>query len=131
MPISLAPLAEAAIGSAGQGITGLIGGLFKSKKHYHLYYWDAQSAAWIFVMDGHPSQVNPLATDYRRQGVPVALIRNKDDKAPDGTLAPKSPPAGYTAEAAGKAPGGPLPWILAGVAGVGVVVFLILRKKRR
>jgi len=105
---------------------GLLKGLFTSKKHYHLYYWEPGAAAWRFVLDGHPSQVNPVAKTYTDSGLVVAVVRNKDDAAPDGTLAPSSPPAGYkgavTAAAAGLNP-----WIFAGIAGAGLLVFLLLR----
>ena len=133
MPISLLPLGQAAVEKVGGGILGVVTGLFKSKKHYHLYFWDAGQSAWIFVLDGHPSQVNPLATQYRMTGVPVAVVRNKDDKAPDGTLAPKTPPAGYGASSSGlgSLPGGLNPWILAGIAGAAVLGFVLLRRKRR
>lgn len=103
-----------------------IGGLFKSKKHYHLYYWDQVEARWKFVMDNIPSKVNPAAASLAQSGVPTAIVRNKGDKAPDGTLAPKDPPVGYTAAAASSFN----PWILAGIA-VAVALGAFLLKHRR
>jgi len=109
----------------------LITGLFSSKKHYHLYYWDTVENVWKFVMDGHPSQVNPQAAAYGKAGVVVAIVRNVGDKNADGTLAPKSPPAGYAAPAAAGASGVKInPWILAGIAAAGGLLFFLVRRKR-
>lgn len=103
----------------------LLGGLFKSKKHYHLYIWDQVESSWKFVMDGIPSKVNPVAASYAKSGVPTAVVRNKGGKAVAGSLAPKAPPAGFAAAAAS----GFNPWILAGIAGVGVAAFVIFRRR--
>ena len=110
------------------GLAGLVGGLFKSRKHYHVYYWDGAAGKWVFVMDGIPSQVKPVAQQYAAQGIPVQLVRNKGGT---GAKPPTQPPAGWSADS-GSGSGGasPLPWILAGVGGLGLVVFLLLRKRR-
>jgi hypothetical protein len=111
---------------------GFLGGLFKSKKHYHLYYWEPGAAAWRFVLDGHPSQVNPVAKNYTDSGLVVAIVRNKDDKAPDGTLAPTSPPAGYKASSSTAPEGAVGPWLIAGgIGGAALLVFFLVRKGRR
>ena len=119
----------AAIGAGVGAVVGVFTGLFKSKKHYHLYYWEPGAAAWRFVLDGHPSQVNPVAKTYTDSGLVVAIVRNKDDAAPDGTLAPSSPPAGYKAVVATVA-AGLNPWIFAGIAGAGLVAFFLLRRRK-
>ncbi len=106
-------------------IFSAIGGLFKSKKHYHLYYWNTTTSSWVFVMDGHPDKVKKAQAGYIQSGVQTAVVRNEGDKHADGTLAPKSPPAGYAPTA-----GGLNPWILAGIAGAAVLGFVLLRKKR-
>jgi hypothetical protein len=103
--------------------------LFKSKKHYHLYFWDQVEAAWKFVMDGIPSNVNPVAASYAQSGVPTAVVRNKGAKAAAGSLAPKSPPAGYAAKAAVASDFNL--WILAGIAGAVALGAFLLKKRRR
>ena len=120
------PVVGNVVGAIGGAAVGALTGLFSSKKHYHLYYWDPVSSAWVFVMDGHPSQVNPASASYQKSGMVTAIIRNKDDKAPDGTLAPAKPPTGYVAGSAGTS--GFNPWIVAGIAGGGLVLWLLLRK---
>jgi hypothetical protein len=111
--------------------TSLLGGLFKSKKHYHLYYWDAARSVWVFVLDGHPDQVKAAQASYVKAGVPTAMIRNKGDKNPDGTLAPKAPPTGFGASSSGTAGSSKLPWILAGIAAAAALGVVLLKKKRR
>jgi len=123
------PVVGNVVGAIGGAVVGAITGLFSSKKHYHLYYWEPGAAAWRFVLDGHPSQVNPVAKTYTDSGLVVAIVRNKDDAAPDGTLAPSSPPAGYKAATA-TAVGGLNPWIFAGIAGAGLVAFFLLRRRK-
>jgi hypothetical protein len=113
---------------AGQTALNLLTGLFKSKKHYHLYYWDTVQSVWVFVMDGHPSNVKPQAAALQKSGVVVAIVRNKGDKNADGSLAPKSPPAGY--KAADGSGAGLSPWILVGIAGAGLLAFVLLKKRR-
>jgi len=107
----------------------VVGGIFKSKKHYHLYYYDPPASSWKFVLDGHPDEVNSLAKSYRASGFVVAIIRNKGDKFPDGTLAPASPPAGYKATPLTVA--GLNPWILAGMAGAAILVFFLMKRRGR
>ena len=116
--------AESALKVAGK----LLKGLFASKKHYHLYYWDPALNAWHFVLDGHPAQVNPKAESYAASGLIVAVVRNKNDAAPDGTLAPKDPPAGYTASAEAVARAVSLnPLLMVAIVGAGLFLFLLLR----
>ena len=123
------PVVGNVVGAIGGAFVGAVTGLFSSKKHYHLYYWEPGAAAWRFVLDGHPSQVNPVAKTYTDSGLVVAIVRNKDDAAPDGTLAPSLPPAGYKAVAA-TAAAGLNPWIFAGIAGAGLVAFFLLRRRK-
>ena len=123
------PVVGNVVGAIGGAVVGAVTGLFSSKKHYHLYYWEPGAAAWRFVLDGHPSQVNPVAKTYTDAGLVVAIVRNKDDAAPDGTLAPKDPPAGYKAVVA-TAVAGLNPWIFAGIAGAGLVAFFLLRRRK-
>ena len=124
------PVVGNVVGAIGGAVVGAVTGLFSSKKHYHLYYWEPGAAAWRFVLDGHPSQVNPVAKTYTDAGLVVAIVRNKDDAAPDGTLAPKDPPAGYKAATA-TAAAGLNPWIFAGIGGAGLLLFFLLRRKGR
>lgn len=119
----------AAVGAGVGAVVGFFSGLFKSKKHYHLYYWDPQVSAWKFVLDGHPSQVNPQAAAYQKSGVVTAVIRNEGDKYADGALAPKNPPAGY--EPAASAIAGFNPWVLAGIAGAVALGAFLLKRRRR
>ena len=113
--------------SAGMAAITLIGGLLKSKKHYNLYYFEESNDTWQFVMDGHPSQVNPVAKQYQQQGIATAIIRNKDDKFSAEELKPKTPPTGYTKNTIANTTN----WILVSVivGGVGLVYFFIKRKK--
>jgi len=115
--------------SGALAVIKVVGGIFKSKKHYHLYYYDPPASSWKFVLDGHPDDVNPLAASYRASGFVVAIIRNKGDKFPDGTLAPASPPAGYQATPLTVA--GLNPWVLAGIVAVAVVAFFLTRRSKR
>jgi LPXTG-motif cell wall-anchored protein len=107
-------------------VTG-IAGLFKSKKHYHLYYFETADNTWHFVMDGIPSQINPVKAQYAAQGYAVYTARNKDAKYQPGELAPKNPPTGVTSKSATG-----INWmlIIAVVAGLGLVFFFIKRKKK-
>jgi len=123
------PVVGNVVGAIGGAVVGAVTGLFSSKKHYHLYYWEPGAGAWRFVLDGHPSQVNPVAKTYTDSGLVVAIIRNKDDAAPDGTLAPSSPPAGYKVATAA-ATAGLNPWIFAGIAGAGLLAFFLLRRRK-
>ena len=126
------PVVGNVVGAIGGAVIGAVTGLFTSKKHYHLYYWDTVESVWKFVMDGHPSSVNPQAKAYEKAGVVVAIVRNEGDKHADGTLAPKSPPAGYSAApAASGAQAGLNPWIFAGIGGAGLLLFFLLRRKGR
>lgn len=126
---SAVPVVGNIVGAVGGAVVGFVSSLFGSKKHYHLYYWDPQESSWKFVLDGHPSQVNPQASAYQKSGLVTAVIRNVGDKNPDGSLAPKSPPAGYepsTASTSSKTP-----WVVAGIAGALVLGVVLLRKGRR
>ena len=119
-----------AIGAAVGAAVGTVASLFKSKKHYHVYFWNG--SAWQFVQDGNPSQIKPTVANLRSQGLPVAVVRNKGGKNPAGSLAPKDPPAGASSSpaSAGSGTGSKLPWILAGIAGLGVLGALLIKKRR-
>lgn len=110
------------IGTAiGAGV-GLVASLFSSNKHYNLYYWDSVQSSWVFVLEGHPSAVNKAAATYKQSGLPTQTVRNKSGSA----IAPTLPPAGYETASVGGS--GINPWIVAGIAGGGIVLWLLLRK---
>lgn len=115
--------------SIGAAAITLITGLFKSRKHYMLFYFEEVDDSWKFVMDGIPSQVNPVAKSYTVQGIQVAIVRNKDAKHTAAELMPKEPPKGYT-------PNTPAATnyltIAAVAAGIGLILyFLFFRKGKR
>lgn len=131
---SAVPVLGTAVGTAVGAIVGtvtsLVSNLFASKKHYHLYYFEESDNTWKFVMDGHPSQVNPAAKQYTAAGIHTAIVRNKDDKAADGTLAPTEPPTGHASVS--KVGSTNFLMIAALIAVVGIAVyFLFIRKKRK
>jgi len=120
-----------AIGAGVGAVVGTVASLFKSKKHYHLYYFEPADGQWHFVMDGIPSQVKPIKKQYAAAGYNVVLVRNKGGKYQPGELAPKNPPAG-AATAASKNPLA-VNWIPIAIIGgvVLVVVFFLLKKRRK
>ena len=122
MALDVASLAASAV--------GIVAGLFQSKKHYHLYYFEESDNTWKFVMDGHPSQVNPAAKQYTAQGIHTAIVRNKDDKAADGTLVPTEPPTGHVSGSKAGSTNFLIIAALAAVVGI-AVYFLFIRKKRK
>jgi len=104
-------------------IFGLVGGLFKSKKHYNIYYWETADNTWKFIFEGHPDQIRQVETQYRDQGYVTTVVRNKKGTA----IHPTKPPAGYEVKAPTSAN---IPLIL--IIGVVLVfVFLFVLKKRR
>lgn len=119
MPIDVVSIGATAIAA--------IGGLFKSKKHYNLYYFEEADDSWKFVMDGHPSQVNPVANQYKQQGIVTAVVRNKDDKYTAAELMPKEPPAGYQKNS----PLQSVNWTMVFLAGGAVAVIALLIKRRK
>ena len=108
----------------GTQALSILTGLFKSKKHYNLYYWEPADNTWKFVIEGHPSQVNPLAKQYAAQGYIISIIRNQSGTA----VAPTSPPAGYEKSGATSTN-----WlmIVGVVLAVGFVLFFFLKRKRK
>ena len=125
MPIDVTSIITNSLGLA----IGAVTGLFSSKKHYHLYYFEEADDTWHFVMDDHPSKVNPAAKQLQSQGLKTSIVRNKDGKAQPGELAPKNPPTGYTPNSplAGKSN---IILIVGIVAAVGIILFVILKRKR-
>lgn len=116
------PVVGNVIGAIGGAVIGGIASLFSSKKHYNLYYWDSVNFAWVYAMEGHPDAVKKLAKSYSMSGITTQIVRNKSGSA----VAPAKPPAGVTASA----PSGFNPWILAGIAGAGLLAFILLKKRR-
>lgn len=116
-----APL-TAAVGAVVGAAVGVVTNIFKSKKHYNLYYWDSVNFAWVYAMEGHPDAVKKLEKSYSMSGITTQIVRNKSGSA----VAPTKPPAGVTASA----PSGFNPWILAGIAGAGLLAFVLLKKGR-
>lgn len=117
------------IASAGSSIAGTVASIFKSKKHYHLYYFEPADGTWHFVIDGHPSQINPVQQNLAAQGLSTYVARNKDGKYQPGELAPKNPPSAVTG--ANKSAVG-TNWLLivAVIAGF-AVIFLFVKRARR
>lgn len=119
-----------AIGAAIGTAVGFIAGLFTSKKHYHLYYFEEATDTWEFVIDGIPSQLKPMVKEYTAHGIKTAMVRNKGGKAQPGELAPKNPPAGYTPNES--MPSSTNTLMIAAVIGAFVLImFLILKKRKR
>jgi len=105
-------------------VGGAIIGLFKSKKHYDLYYWETADNSWKFVYNGHPSQLRPLEQQYNAQGIKTQRLRAKDGKS---LPPPTTPPSGYSATTTGSKPN--LLLIGSIVAGGGLLYFIIKKKK--
>jgi len=113
--------------SVAGAVVGLLGGLFKSKKQYHVYYWDGDAGTWVFVMNGIPSKIKATVTQLGAQGLIVQTVRNKNGNT---AKPPTSPPAGWAAPEAVSEGTSKIPWILAGVAGLGLLGFVLLRRRR-
>lgn len=124
------PVIGNVVGAIGGAVVGAVTGLFSSKKHYHLYYYDPATSEWKFVVDGHPSTVNPLAKRFASEGYVTATIRNKDDKNPDGSLAPKEPPAGYS-KSKGATSVNIINIVVLGAVILLAVYFLFIKRKRK
>jgi hypothetical protein len=102
----------------------LIGGLLKSKKHYNLYYWDNDQAAWIFVLEGHPDEINSTQKQYAAAGYETQVVRNKNKTA----KTPTEPPASYAAYKKKKT------WktlAIVGAAGLGLYAVWVWIRRRR
>jgi hypothetical protein len=112
------PVVGNIVGGIVGGVVGGISSLFGSKKHYMLYYWDPVAYSWAFAVEGHPSQLKPVIADYTKNGIITARIRK-------GSPAPTAPPSGVAAKASGFNP-----WILVGIAGAGLLAFVLLKKRR-
>jgi hypothetical protein len=118
------------VGAVGGAVVGVVTGIFSSKKHYHLYFFDPAVGEWKFVVDGHPSQVNPLAKQYAKEGYVTATIRNKDDKNPDGSLAPTEPPAGFSKSKGATSVNIINIVLIVAILGI-AVYFLVIKRKRK
>ena len=118
---SVVPIVGNAVGAVGGAIIGFLGGIFKSKKHYNMYSWNSQNYCWDYVMQGHPDQIRAASKSYSAAGIATTAVRYN-------AAAPTTPPAGAVkpAEAGSSA----LPWILAGIAGLGLLAFFLLRHRR-
>lgn len=121
---SVVPLVGNVIGGAVGAVGGFLSGIFSSKKHYNLYAWDAQNYTWQFVIEGHPDQIRAAAKNYTAAGIQTTVVRNKSGSG----IAPTTPPTGAVAPAV--AGSSSVPWILAGIAGLGLLVFVLLRRRR-
>jgi len=108
----------------GTSILSLVGGLFKSKKHYNIYYWETADNTWKFIFEGHPDQIRQVETQYRNQGYITTIVRNKSGTA----IPPTKPPAGYETKAPMSAN---LPMILIIVAVLAFVLLFVLKKRRK
>ena len=105
-------------------IAKLVGGLFTSKKHYNIYYWETADNTWKFIFEGHPNQIRPIETQYKNQGYITTVVRNKSGTA----IHPTTPPAGYETKAPSSAN---LPMILIIVAVFAFVLLFVLKKRRK
>ena len=112
--------------SIGTAAIAVVSGLFKSKKHYNLYYFEESDDSWKYVANGHPSQLNPIANDYRLQGIVTAMVRNKDNKYTAAELMPKEPPKGYQKNPT------KTNWLVIFITGgtIGLVYFLIHKRRK-
>ena len=102
----------------------LIGGLLKSKKHYNLYYWSADQAAWIFVLEGHPDEINAAQKQYVASGYETQVVRNKNKTA----KTPTEPPASYAAVKKKKSIM-VFVWIAAGLAAAAAIWYAVKRRR--
>jgi len=100
-------------------------GLFSSKKHYDLYYWETADNTWKFVYNGHPSQLRPLEQQYNAQGIKTQRLRAKDGKS---LPPPTTPPAGYGATTTGSKTN---PLLIGGIVLAFGVVYFFIKKKRK
>jgi hypothetical protein len=107
----------------GTQALGFLTGLFKSKKHYNLYYWENADNTWKFVFEGHPSQIKPYVAQYSEQGIITTIVRNKKGTA----VAPTTHPTGYESTKTPTTTNFPL--IIAIVVGFGLIYFFIKKRK--
>ena len=102
----------------------IVGSLFKSKKHYTLFYFEKADNTWKFVMNDHPSNIKPIQQNYAAAGIPTKVVRDAKGTA----LPPTDIPAGYTAS---KLPSSSNTlMIVAVVAVIAVILFLVIRKRK-
>ena len=112
------------VGGVVGGVVGLVGGLLKSKKHYNLYYWDNNSAAWIFVVEGHPDEINSTQKQYVGAGYETQVVRNKNKTA----KTPTEPPASYASYKKKKSIT-VFVWIAAGLAAAAAIWYAVKRRR--
>jgi hypothetical protein len=119
------PVVGNLVGGIVGGVIGLVGGLLKSKKHYNLYYWNNDSAAWIFVVEGHPDEINRTQKEYVAAGYETQVVRNKNKTA----KTPTDPPASYAAYSKKKSIK-VFVWIAAGLAAAAAIWFALKGRRR-
>lgn len=114
--------------SLGLSLFAKIGSLFGSKKHHAVYYWEPADGLWKFAYTGQLPKAKAVETEYKKAGYFTALVRDKNNTAKP----PTAPPVGYVAPApAGGGGTGINLWIMAGIAGVGLLAFFLLGRRRR
>ena len=115
------------VGSVTSAVPALLKGittLFKSKKRHVLFYFEPATGTWNFAYWGKEYIVNAHAKEYKSQGYHTKKIRDKEGTIKTYTGAA---PAGY------EKIGGSTNWLMVGalVAIVGIVLFMILKRKRK
>lgn len=104
---------------------GAVVGLFKSKKHYAVYYWETANNTWIFAYTGQKPKAAAVEKELKSRGFKTAFVRDKNNTAQP----PKNPPSGVELTPTG----GTMNWfmIVAVVGVIGIVLFMILKRKRK
>ena len=99
-------------------------GILKSKKHYAVYYWEPASDSWVFAYTGQKPKAAAVEKELKGRGYKTAFIRDKNNTA----KAPTAPPSGVEVKRTGG-----MNWLMIGalVAVVGIVLFMILKRKRK
>lgn len=107
-------------------LVGAIGSLLGSKKHHAVYYWEPADETWKFAYTGQLPKAKGVEKQYKSAGYFTALVRDKNNTAKP----PTSPPSGYVS-AGSTAAGGLKNWLIAGgIAGVVLLVFVLIKKRR-
>ena len=114
----------AAVGAAVGAVVGAVSNVFGSKKHHAVYFWE--DGTWKKVYTGQLPKAKAVEKQYKSAGYSTALVRDKNNTAKP----PTSPPSGYVSSGS-PAAGGLKNWLIAGgIAGVVLLVFVLIKKRR-